>query len=139
MPEKIWLILQKFFPLNKTKRFFIPAILWFVFSTILLIFPGSILPKENWLDKIWADKWAHIILFAILVILWIRTFHEQNPEKNTRKKIFFWLALSGIVYGIVMEFVQKFFIPNRSFDIGDIAADVVGCLVGFIYGIRKSI
>ena len=125
--------------MNKTKRFFTPAILWSVFSIILLTLPGSVLPKENWLDKIWADKWAHIILFAILVILWIRTFHEQHPEKNAQKKKILWLALSGIVYGIVMEFVQKYFIPNRSFDVGDIVADAVGCLAGFVYGIRRYI
>jgi len=38
-----------------------------------------------------------------------------------------------------MEFVQKYFIPNRSFDLGDIAADSIGCFIGFIYSSRKYI
>jgi hypothetical protein len=34
-----------------------------------------------------------------------------------------------------MEFVQKYFIPNRSFDLGDILADGVGSGIGaFIAG-----
>jgi hypothetical protein len=31
-----------------------------------------------------------------------------------------------------MEFVQKWFIENRSFDVGDIGADAAGALLGFI-------
>jgi VanZ family protein len=31
-----------------------------------------------------------------------------------------------------MEFIQKYFIPNRSFDVGDIIADGIGCIIGGI-------
>ena len=44
----------------------------------------------------------------------------------------------GCFYGIAMEFVQKYFVPFRSFDLGDIIADGVGCLAGFFYSIKKS-
>jgi VanZ family protein len=43
----------------------------------------------------------------------------------------------GIFYGIAMELVQKYFIPFRSFDLGDILADGIGCIVGFFYSIKK--
>ena len=29
----------------------------------------------------------------------------------------------------MMEFVQKYWIPNRSFELGDIVADSAGCLL----------
>ncbi len=35
-----------------------------------------------------------------------------------------------------MEFVQKYFIPNRSFDVGDIIADGIGCAIGFVLSAR---
>jgi len=36
-------------------------------------------------------------------------------------------------YGVMMEFVQLYFVKNRSFDTGDIIADAVGCVIGLIY------
>ena len=38
-----------------------------------------------------------------------------------------------------MEFIQKFFIPNRSFDLGDIIADGVGCVVGVFVSTTRYI
>jgi hypothetical protein len=38
-----------------------------------------------------------------------------------------------------MEFVQKFFIKNRSFDLGDVIADAVGCGMGLIYSLKRYI
>ena len=49
------------------------------------------------------------------------------------------MGIYFFLYGIVMEFVQKFFIPNRSFDIGDIAADGVGCILGVLLSVRLYI
>lgn len=46
------------------------------------------------------------------------------------------IALIWILYGIGMEFVQKHFVPNRSFDAGDILADAIGSLAGFYYSKR---
>jgi len=125
--------------LKKNRSFFILALSWFILTIILLILPGSVLPKENWLDKIWADKWVHFFLFGILVILWCRFFYKKGFEKKNLKKIFLWLMLSGILYGVIMEFVQKYFVPNRSFDLGDIVSDAVGSLSGFFYSIRQYI
>jgi len=45
--------------------------------------------------------------------------------------------ITGIVYGIAMEIVQKYFIPFRSFDVGDIIADAIGCFVGYLISIKK--
>jgi VanZ family protein len=125
--------------LRRPIKFLIPGLLWFLFSFILLTLPGSVFPKENWLDKIWADKWIHIILFATLIILWAWAYYKLKTEKRNLKKIFLWLTVTGIMYGVAMEFVQKYFIPNRSFDIGDMASDAVGCFLGFFYSIRRFI
>jgi VanZ family protein len=75
----------------------------------------------------------------ILVILWCRVMMKKDPVNEKGKRMYFWIAVSGLVYGIGMEFVQKYFIPNRSFDPGDIAADALGCAAGFIYCTRRYI
>jgi VanZ family protein len=103
-------------------RFFI-AFLWLIIVTILLTLPGSAFPKENWFDKIWLDKWIHIFLFAGLVFLWARAVGKNYPM----------IAILALLYGIGMEFVQLYFVRNRSFDKGDIAGDGIGALLGWLF------
>ena len=55
-----------------------------------------------------------------------------NDEKKL-KRLFIVFTLDCLVFGIIMEFVQDNFIPNRSFDYGDILADAVGCFAGWCF------
>jgi len=106
------------------------AIIWFIIVTILLCIPGSKFPKRNWLDDIWFDKWVHIGIFGLLVILWCRVIAIKYPLDKKNKTRFLWISLAALVYGIVMEFVQEYVVTNRSFDILDILADGIGCMIG---------
>ena len=45
----------------------------------------------------------------------------------------------GILYGLLMEFVQKYFIPHRSFDLYDVLADATGCIIGYFFALKKFI
>lgn len=130
---------SKFFSLSKIKPSFIPAIAWLIISIILLTLPGSAFPKENWLEKIWLDKWIHIGMFAILVILWCRAWKKKISDSNKLRTLIIWISLICFFYGIGMEFVQKHFISNRSFDAGDIIADGIGCILGGFFSFRRFI
>ncbi|HEY0434756.1 MAG TPA: VanZ family protein, partial [Chitinophagaceae bacterium] len=92
---------------------------WLAVTTVLLCLPGSVLPKAGWFDKIWLDKFIHIGLFGTLCWLCCRTAWLFSKNKSS----FLAAVVLCIVYGAVMEFVQKYFIPNRSFEIKDIIAD----------------
>jgi H+/Cl- antiporter ClcA len=127
------------FSLNNIKPSFVPAIAWIIISIILLTLPGSSFPKENWLDKIWFDKWVHIGMFSILVTLWCWALQKKYSDGARLRTTFIWIGLIGLIYGSGMEFVQKYFIINRSFEIGDIIADGLGCILGAVYSIRRYI
>ena len=99
------------------------AIMYFVFISVLFFLPGSVLPKEGWVSKIYFDKWVHIGFFAVLLLLWL---WGLMPGKNG----VVWLLVAAVLYGITVEFIQDRFIPNRSFDLGDWAADITGSFVG---------
>ncbi len=112
-------------------RVYIPGISWIIICTVLLTLPGSSFPTEDWLDKIWFDKWVHIGLFAVIVVSWCWGIHK---DKNlTVTGMYVWVMLLAILYGTGMEFVQKYLVVNRSFDSGDIIADAVGALLGYMY------
>ncbi len=117
----------------------VPAILWLFITIILLTLPGSALPKEDWLDKIGIDKCVHIILFTIMVVLWCRVPAKMNLPTGKLKISFLWIAISALAYGIGMEFVQKYFVPGRSCDVGDMLADAAGCTAGFFLCTRRFI
>ncbi|HPG11902.1 MAG TPA: VanZ family protein [Chitinophagaceae bacterium] len=119
--------------MKKITQSVIPAILWLIISTVLLTLPGTRFPKEDWFDKIGFDKWIHIIMFGLLTWLWCMGLKQKT------KKRFYIIALLCLLYGISMEFVQRYCIPFRSFDPGDIVADAIGCLSGLIFSIKRYI
>ena len=114
---------------------FIPAIIWLIISFILLTLPGSDIPKASFLDLIYFDKWVHIGMFGLLTILWCYPFF-----KTTMASRIFFLRITLIIisYGILMEFVQKFFASERSFDITDMIADAVGAIIAFFWVARRQ-
>jgi VanZ family protein len=125
--------------LQKTNASLVAALSWLIISTILLILPGAAFPKEDWLDRIWFDKWVHVVMFFIMVILWCMAFRKYNAANSYLKKTFVIVMLLCFVYGIIMEFIQGSFIEYRSFDAGDIAADAVGCVAGWWYSSGRYI
>jgi VanZ family protein len=123
--------------LKKNVSTIVLAIIWLLLVTSLLCIPGTKLPKITWQDKIWLDKWIHVFLFMILVILWSMAYSHKKNKLGNNRKIFFQIMIVGCLYGILMELVQKYFIPFRSFDFGDIIADAIGCVAGNLIAIKK--
>lgn len=119
--------------LNKVLgKLFIP-IVWTIIVQVLLCLPGSALPDVQLWNIPQFDKIAHVIIFGAFVGFWSYYFFLKNISAGRLKKILFGVYLAAIVNGIVMEFVQVNFIPNRSFDEGDIIANLIAA--GIAYGI----
>lgn len=125
--------------MKKEKSSVYYALFWLFLSTMLLTLPGSAFPRENWLDKIWFDKWVHAGMFFLLVWLWCRTVYAFNRLEKAMLQIFIIVSVVFVAYGIVMEWVQQNFIANRSFDNGDIIADIAGCVAGLLFSSRRYI
>lgn len=101
--------------------------------------PGSAFPLETWYSKIWLDKWVHIGLFAVLVVGWCWALSGKQLPSVGKQKVFLIITIIALLYGIGMEFVQRYFVVNRSFDGGDIIADGIGALAGFWFSSRTYI
>jgi VanZ family protein len=111
----------------------IPSVLWTIVIFILLALPGNMLPNENRLAIPNLDKYVHIILFGSFVFLWSFYYGAKLGLRKFPYRRSFFIVFIACLYGIAMEYVQKYFIPNRDYDIYDIAADVVGAFAGFIF------
>ena len=116
----------KFFPLS-----------WTLFTILLLCLPGSMVPGTGLFALKNLDKIVHVMLFAMNVLFW--GWHYETSDREWRQLKVIFVAATGIMItlGIVMEYVQMYFIPNRSFDGYDIIADIIGSVVAGLWLLRS--
>lgn len=113
---------------------FIPAAIWTIIIFVLLVMPGSDMPANDFFELIYFDKWVHFGLFGVLTFFLGYPFIQL---KKSAMNCFVVIAFFAALYGIVMEFVQKYFTTTRTFDITDIIADTAGVLFAFFL-LKKS-
>jgi VanZ family protein len=107
------------------------AITWTVIIFILLAMPGSVIPKEPTFTIPQFDKFIHIVLFGGFVFLWSFYYSRKNFRSRKLSRLFFLIFIISCAYGIGMEYVQKYFIPGRDYDQGDIIADMMGAALAY--------
>jgi len=119
---------------------FIPGIAWFFVVLYLTCLPGNDLPKIGWMDNIiFFDKWVHMGLFGILVLLFCLPFYKSSFTTKERLNYFIKIFLVVSIWGLTIEFIQKYFIPGRAFDLWDWAADSVGAVIAYWFCKKKFI
>ncbi len=116
---------------------FIPGIAWFFVVLVLIAMPGQDLPGVTWLDKIFFDKWVHAGIFCLLALLFMLPVAFSPMENREKFQFFIRVALATSVWGLATEFIQKYLVTGRSFDLLDWAADSIGALAAYIYCKRK--
>jgi len=109
------------------------AIGWTMVIFILLALPGSMIPQEKGFTIPGFDKLVHICLFGGFVLLWSLYYESKKITQQKLLRSFFIIFIIASLYGIGMEYVQKYFIPMRDFSLGDIIADLIGA--GLAYGV----
>ena len=110
---------------------FIPGIAWFFVVLILMCLPGDDLPPTDWLHINFLDKWGHMAVFGCLVFLFCWPFHYSVFSEIQRRHYFIKIALAVSIWGLALEFIQRYFVPGRNFDLFDWAADSIGALIAF--------
>ncbi|HXB07312.1 MAG TPA: VanZ family protein [Puia sp.] len=94
--------------------------------------PGYYIPSEKGFFLPDFDKIVHMVLFGGFVFLW-SLYMASKPVRLKRLLLaFFCFYLLSNGLGIALEYVQKYWIPGRDYDLGDIIADMFGA--GFGYG-----
>ena len=116
--------------------YFAPAIIWFVISVILLTLPGNDLPHNSFFDLPYFDKYVHFGMFFLLTFLFCFPFSKESARSSTTHGVFYKIVFFVILYGILMEFVQKFFAIQRTFDVMDILFDSLGSVAG-LFAIKQ--
>ncbi len=119
---------------NLFRKLFVP-LGWTILIQVLLCLPGSSLPDPDSFHIPNLDKIVHITLFGGFVYLWCYYFYRRQKSPKTLKILFFWVYVIACFNGVLMEFIQRDYIPGRSFDLADIIADMAGA--GLAYGLSN--
>ncbi|MBO9729120.1 MAG: VanZ family protein [Chitinophaga sp.] len=112
----------------KHLRYYIPAILWILLILYLCTLPGKDIPTSSFLDKIHFDKFVHFGLFGGIVLLLSLAIYW--PKKFISATILVLLVIIAAAYGLAIEYIQKYWVTGRSFDMYDVVADTLGAIAG---------
>lgn len=110
--------------------YFLPGIAWFFVVGILTLMPAKDVPEVGWFDKIPNfDKFVHAALFGGLVILFAIPILKSQISSRQKVNYAIRVCIAAVLWGITIEFLQKFFVPSRDFDLLDWAADTIGAII----------
>ena len=93
-----------------------------------VIFALSSVPDVPGLPGGMSDKTAHGLLYAGLGLLLVRALAGGRPATTGGGTVVL-AILVAVAYGLSDE-AHQLFVPNRQFDLHDLAADGVGAAVG---------
>ncbi len=88
-----------------------------IISAVLLFMPGGTEPGLPYVDKV-----AHFLLFGWLSLVGLKTY----------KRVFIIIS-SLIIYTVVAEFIQYYFVVNRGLEFMDAVMGIIGIGVGWIF------
>lgn len=108
------------------KYLFILAVIFQVGVTVMMLISSSGLPG---VEIPFFDKIAHMGVYAVSLLLWVFVFFKSVLKKNTLVSRVFGVLL---LYGMVIEVVQGKWIPDRSFDLWDVMANILGMTIGIL-------
>lgn len=106
----------------------VPAIVWLIAITFLSTRGTVSMPNFN---LIGADKLAHAAAYGLLVWLILLGLSQTTPLNRHTAAQRFGVFLFATGYGILMEFVQANFFPNRYFEYDDMLANAFGAAIGW--------
>jgi VanZ family protein len=110
----------------KLHRAYILAILWTLFIASSCLLPAAAFRSFSFNTLLELDKIIHFILYAVFILLWALAIRDLSVKQKIA------LLLIGVTYGILIEVLQSTMALGRSYDIGDIVSNTVGCIIGVI-------
>jgi hypothetical protein len=105
--------------------------IWFIITLFFFFMPGNALPEITWFEKYYCDKIVHACFFALLAFLFI--FPRRKDEEEMKNMWVMMILMTCFVYAIATEIIQHLFIPYRTGDVLDAAADAFGSLIVFLW------
>jgi VanZ family protein len=119
------------------------GMLWAMLIMLLCGLPGNSLPSLHFWSFLPIDKMVHFTLYTVLIVLLVHGFRKQTNNVVLSKNAYLIAISFGILYGILIEFLQATVFVGRGAEFKDVLANTAGCFMGAylinIYLKRKSL
>lgn len=90
---------------------------------VVFIIAASSIPEAGTSVVVYKDKIAHLTAYFVMGVL------AWTAVTTMKRKLY--LLFSSVVLGVVLELVQEF-VPGRSMDIADAAANAAGIVLAYL-------
>lgn len=106
------------------RHILLPAIVGLVIFTVTCLISSNDVPD---LPKIVAwDKIVHFGMFFLLSAVALFDYFRLHQGKPKMSRWIFWGFVLPVIYGGIIELMQKYFFVSRSAEWGDFIADILG-------------
>jgi VanZ family protein len=116
------------------------TITWVVFMLLLFLIPSPDVPNIEVIP--YFDKMAHVVLFTVFTMLYLRDRLKTSALKTITPGYIFASFLFVFLFSAMVEILQEIMNVGREGDIIDICYDFAGFLFGLLvmillYGVRS--
>ena len=116
---------------------------WAAIMLALAAIPGNYIPRiVSFSDWLGPDKLVHLLMFGIFAILLLAWPAQQYLRNYNRFLVAGIIIVGGTIFGSILEVLQHYLFIGRNGNLYDLAADVLGLLVGiaafYIFFDRKG-
>jgi len=107
------------------------AIVWTLFIIIGSAISGNSLNQLQFIQLPYFDKVVHFVWYFVLYMLWYSyLLHRNHTFQRVKFRI---LLFAGVIlFGLVLELLQKYYFIKRSAEIADFFADSIGACLALI-------
>ncbi len=117
----------------------LPAIVWTIVIFFIIAIPGSSIPESPLFLIPHFDKIIHAAIYLLLGLLLTYGFAKQRDKKFFNRNKYTLAIVFCVLYGILTELIQHFYISGRSGELADVIANISGSLAGvLLYYLMKK-
>ena len=109
--------------------YFWSALFWTGLIIFVCLIKSSDIPQ---IDMPYLDKVLHACMHFVFTLLWFFYFKKRIGNFTNFKLLLVSLVLS-VLFGIVIELMQKFFTVTRNADLFDVIANLFGASLAVVF------
>ena len=114
---------------NYFRHILLPVFVGFLIFTVTCLISSDDVPQ---LPQIIAwDKVAHFGMFFVLSAVSLFDYYRLHSSRPRMSRWVFWGFVLPVIYGAVIELMQKYFFSSRSAELADFLADFLGSLTAW--------
>lgn len=117
--------------MKKIIQSFWPSFGWGVVVLIACGIPGNEMNSMPLINIPYIDKIIHFLFYFAFAILLQNSY--KSYYQSIKQSSYLYTALISIIFGAIVELLQKYAFVNRGADWFDLLSNIAGLLVGLVF------